>query len=69
MVREGGGAACWMEVHGVIRLMRSCLLAGWLRSWGKFMKSCLLTRLQGRMEEDSEDLLGGWKTRDCGGGL
>ena len=30
--------------------MRSCLLAGWLRS----LRSCLLTGLQGRMEGDSE---------------
>ena len=46
------------------------LPAGWMaEELGKFMRSCLLTRLQGRMEEDSEDMLGGWKTRDCGGGL
>ena len=36
------------------------LPAGWMaEELGKFMRSCLLTRLQGRMEEDSEDLLGG----------
>ena len=42
------------------------LPAGWM---AEKLRSCLLTGLQGRMEGDSEDLLSGWKARDCGGGL
>ena len=46
------------------------LPAGWMaEELGEVIRSRLLTRWQGRMEEDSEDMLGGWKTRDCGGGL